>query len=78
MPSALWGSCALMMGMTVGCWWAFTYSREGYIPQMFGSIRAVCSAVSELTDFPVGGIMWGDCKFSFCFDPNLFYFSLLT
>ncbi|KAL1383772.1 hypothetical protein HDK64DRAFT_341102 [Phyllosticta capitalensis] len=59
-PSALWGSCALMMGMTVGCWWAFTYSREGYIPQMFGSIRAVCSAVSELTDFPVGGIMWGD------------------
>ncbi|KAK8181266.1 hypothetical protein BC567DRAFT_284561 [Phyllosticta citribraziliensis] len=59
-PSALWGSCVLMLGMTTACWWAFTYSREGYIPQMFGSMRAVCSAVSELADFPVEGIMWGD------------------
>ncbi|KAK8164177.1 hypothetical protein IWX90DRAFT_514713 [Phyllosticta citrichinensis] len=32
----------------------------GYIPQMFGSMRAICSAVSELADFPVQGIMWGD------------------
>ncbi|KAK7522965.1 uncharacterized protein IWZ02DRAFT_490369 [Phyllosticta citriasiana] len=59
-PSALWGSFALMLVMTFACGWAFTYSREGYIPQMFGSMRAVCSAASELNDFPREGIMWGD------------------
>lgn len=27
-------STVLMMAMTAVCWWAFTYTREGFIPQM--------------------------------------------
>lgn len=27
---------------------------------MFGSIRTLCSATTELDDFPEDGIMWGD------------------
>jgi hypothetical protein len=46
--------------MTSVCWWAFTYRREGFIPQMFGSIRTLCSATTQLDDFPSNGIMWGD------------------
>ena len=46
--------------MTGVCWWAFTYRREGFIPQMFGSIRTLCSATTQLDDFPSKGIMWGD------------------
>jgi hypothetical protein len=46
--------------MTSVSWWAFTYRREGFIPQMFGSIRTLCSATTQLDDFPSNGIMWGD------------------
>jgi hypothetical protein len=27
---------------------------------MFGSIRTLCSATTQLDDFPSNGIMWGD------------------
>lgn len=50
------------MVMTATCWWAFTYTREGFMPQMFGSIRACCAATTELEDFSKEGIQWGDCK----------------
>lgn len=30
---------------------------------MFGSIRTLCAATSQLNDFPVAGIHWGDCEF---------------
>ena len=46
--------------MTATCWWAFTYRREGFIPQMFGSIRVLCAATSQLDDFPSNGVQWGD------------------
>ena len=46
--------------MTGVCWWAFTYKREGFIPQMFGSIRTICAATTQLDDFPTSGIQWGD------------------
>ncbi|CAD6442483.1 33baad1a-6dfe-4dc4-a074-25ebd4144f31 [Sclerotinia trifoliorum] len=53
-------SSLLMVGQTAVCWWAFTYRREGFIPQMYGSIRACCASTSELEDFGNGGIQWGD------------------
>jgi hypothetical protein len=28
-------STVLMIAMTAVCWWAFTYTREGFIPQMY-------------------------------------------
>lgn len=46
--------------MTGVCWWAYTYKREGFIPQMFGSIRTLCAATSSLDDFPAAGVQWGD------------------
>lgn len=46
--------------MTGACWWAFTYKREGFIPQMYGSIRVLCAATTQLDDFPSNGIQWGD------------------
>jgi hypothetical protein len=54
-----------MIAMTVICWWAFTYTREGFIPQMYGSIRTCCASTTELTDFNRDGIIWGDCKTPF-------------
>ncbi|KAB2572431.1 hypothetical protein DBV05_g8912 [Lasiodiplodia theobromae] len=59
-PDGVWGSCALLLAMTSACWWAYTYRREGFIPQMFGSIRALCASTSNLSDFPMEGIHWGD------------------
>ncbi|GME40629.1 Nad-binding protein [Neofusicoccum parvum] len=59
-PDGVWGSSALLLAMTSCCWWAFTYKREGFIPQMFGSIRTLCASTSELHDFPAEGIHWGD------------------
>lgn len=56
----LWISTFLVLLMTGICWWAFTYKREGYIPQMFGSIRTLCAATTQLDDFPNVGIKWGD------------------
>lgn len=50
-----------MMAMTATCWWA-SYTREGFMPQMFGSIRACCAATTELEDFREEGIQWGDRK----------------
>ena len=51
-----------MIAMTSVCWWAFTYSREGYMPQMYGSIRVICASTGSLKWFPAEGIQWGDCK----------------
>ncbi|KAF2494006.1 hypothetical protein BU16DRAFT_512224 [Lophium mytilinum] len=56
----LWAATVLILFMTGLCWWAFTYRREGFIPQMFGSLRACCAATSELDDFTPDGIQWGD------------------
>lgn len=55
------------MAMTATCWWAYTYRREGFIPQMYGSIRACCAATSELDMFPRAGIQWGDRKLLYIF-----------
>ena len=49
-----------MCGMTYACWWAFTYTREGFIPQMYGSIRVCSAATTSLNEFGEGGVMWGD------------------
>ncbi|KAL8714240.1 MAG: hypothetical protein Q9220_001969 [cf. Caloplaca sp. 1 TL-2023] len=57
---SVWLSTILMLAQTAVCWWAFTYSREGFMPQMYGSIRAACAATTELKSFPKAGIMWGD------------------
>ncbi|KAL8818852.1 MAG: hypothetical protein Q9223_002596 [Gallowayella weberi] len=57
---AVWLSTALMLAQTGICWWAFTYSREGFMPQMYGSIRACCAATTQLARFPRAGIQWGD------------------
>ncbi|KAL8630783.1 hypothetical protein Q9189_003543 [Teloschistes chrysophthalmus] len=57
---AVWLSTILMLAQTGVCWWAFTYSREGFMPQMYGSIRACCAATTQLTSFPKEGIQWGD------------------
>ncbi|KAL8958559.1 MAG: hypothetical protein Q9193_004407 [Seirophora villosa] len=57
---AIWLSTVLMLAQTGICWWAFTYSREGFMPQMYGSIRACCAATTELRRFPRAGIQWGD------------------
>ncbi|PVH94683.1 hypothetical protein DM02DRAFT_692550 [Periconia macrospinosa] len=56
----LWISTSLILLMTGGCWWAFRYRREGVIPQMYGSMRVLCAATTQLDDFPVTGIQWGD------------------
>jgi hypothetical protein len=42
------------------CWWAFTYKREGFIPQMFGSVRVLMASTTVLDDFPDNGVQWGD------------------
>ncbi|KAL8669565.1 MAG: hypothetical protein Q9168_005847 [Polycauliona sp. 1 TL-2023] len=57
---AVWVSTILMLAQTGICWMAFGYSREGFMPQMYGSIRACCAATTQLTTFPKAGIMWGD------------------
>ncbi|KAL8770217.1 MAG: hypothetical protein Q9209_004059 [Squamulea sp. 1 TL-2023] len=57
---SIWLSTILMLAQTGICWWAFTYSREGFMPQMYGSIRACCAATTQLTKFPKAGIQWGD------------------
>ncbi|KAF2731566.1 hypothetical protein EJ04DRAFT_442768 [Polyplosphaeria fusca] len=56
----LWIATFLVLLMTVVCWWAFTYKREGFIPTMFGSIRVLCAATTQLDDFPARGVKWGD------------------
>ncbi|KAF7887503.1 hypothetical protein EAF00_009797 [Botryotinia globosa] len=53
-------STVLMIGQTAICWWAFTYRREGFIPRMYGSIRACRASTSELEDLGRGSIQWGD------------------
>ncbi|KAL8690078.1 MAG: hypothetical protein Q9218_004392 [Villophora microphyllina] len=57
---SVWLSTIFMLAQTGICWWAFTYSREGFMPQMYGSIRACCAATTQLTSFPKQGIQWGD------------------
>ncbi|KAF3049556.1 hypothetical protein E8E11_004502 [Didymella keratinophila] len=56
----VWTATFLSLLMTGVCWWAFTYEREGFIPQMYGSIRVLCAATTQLDDFPPNGIQWGD------------------
>jgi hypothetical protein len=46
--------------MTGVCWWASTYTREGFIPQMNGSIRALSAGTTQFDDFPSNGVQWGD------------------
>ena len=58
----VWLSTALVIGMTSACWSAFTYTREGFMPQMYGSIRACCAATTELNYFRSGPLKWGDRK----------------
>ncbi|KAE9375205.1 hypothetical protein N431DRAFT_369428 [Stipitochalara longipes BDJ] len=53
-------STVLIIGMTAVCWWAFTYRREGFIPQMYGTVRTLCASTTELIDFNPDGILWGD------------------
>jgi hypothetical protein len=55
-----WIATFLILLMTGVCWWAFTYKREGFVPQMFGSIRVLMAATSQLDDFPENGLQWGD------------------
>ncbi|KAL3422988.1 hypothetical protein PVAG01_04735 [Phlyctema vagabunda] len=50
----------LMIVMTSVCWWAFSYKREGFMPQMYGSIRVCCASTTNLTSFNTDGISWGD------------------
>ena len=56
----VWAATFLIMLMTGVCWWAYTYKREGFIPQMFGSIRTLCAATTSLDDFPTTGVQWSD------------------
>ncbi|MCJ1403004.1 hypothetical protein MMC11_006226 [Xylographa trunciseda] len=66
----VWISTVLMLAMTSVCWWAFTYKREGFIPQMYGSMRACCSATTELDSFGSEGVMWGDLTAPDLQDPR--------
>ena len=59
---AIWLSTILIIGITVACWCTFTYRREGFMPQMYGSIRACCAATTGLERFSGNGIKWGDRK----------------
>ncbi|RYN46496.1 hypothetical protein AA0114_g8217 [Alternaria tenuissima] len=56
----LWFATFLILLMTAVCWWAFTYKREGFIPQMFGSVRVIMASTTSLDGFPDNGIQWGD------------------
>ena len=56
----IWAATFLILSMTGVCWWAYTFKREGFIPQMFGSVRVLCAATSSLDDFPTEGVQWGD------------------
>ena len=56
--------------MTATCWWAFTYIRQGFIPQMYGSIRVCCAAATQLDNHGEKGIMWGDCTLNLYFLSN--------
>ncbi|KAH4443851.1 hypothetical protein HBI46_152800 [Parastagonospora nodorum] len=56
----LWVATFLILLMTGVCWWAFTYKREGFIPQMFGSIRVLMASTTQLDGFPDNGVQWGD------------------
>ena len=58
----VWLATLLMLSMTPICWWAFTYKREGFMPMMYGSIRTICAAATEMSDFTKEGIKWGDRK----------------
>jgi hypothetical protein len=55
-----WMATCFMMTMTAVCWWAFTYKREGFIPQMYGSMRVLCASTTELFEFGHDGVMWGE------------------
>lgn len=61
----VWLATVLMIAMTSVCWWAFTYSREGYMPQFYGSIRVICASTGSLRWFPSEGIQWGDRESNF-------------
>lgn len=60
-PWGLFGSTLMLIIMTITCWHTFSYRREGFIPQMYGSIRVLCAAASRLDDFNDDGVVkWGD------------------
>ncbi|MCJ1353819.1 MAG: hypothetical protein MMC33_003806 [Icmadophila ericetorum] len=56
----VWLATVLMLVVMCLCWWAFTYRRKGFMPQMYGSIRTCCAVTSELNEFSKEGIQWGD------------------
>jgi hypothetical protein len=58
----VWVSTVLICVMTALCWKAYSYKREGFMPQMFGSVRVCCASTTELDEFSAEGIQWGDCK----------------
>ncbi|KAF8248073.1 hypothetical protein K440DRAFT_680348 [Wilcoxina mikolae CBS 423.85] len=62
-PFPLFAATFCMVMMTWGCWWAFFYTREGFIPTMYGSVRVMCSSTVGLKDIRRRGIIWGDCEY---------------
>jgi len=59
-PFPLYASTILMLGMTIVCWWAYYYKREGFIPTMYGSARACYAGTVGTTKIGSNGLKWGD------------------
>ena len=49
-----------MIAMTSACYWAFTYKREGFMPQFYGSMRVCLASTTSLHEFSEQGVLWGD------------------
>lgn len=63
-PWGLFGSTLMLIVMTITCWSTFSFRREGFIPQMYGSIRVLCAATSRLDDFNDDDVVkWGDREY---------------
>ena len=65
-PQIVYGSYALflatilMIAMTSACYWAFTYKREGFMPQFYGSMRICLASTTSLHELSEKGVLWGD------------------
>ncbi|KAB2574670.1 hypothetical protein DBV05_g6648 [Lasiodiplodia theobromae] len=53
-PNGLFGSTAMLIIMTIVCWRTFSYRREGFIPQMYGSIRWDKENCSDVPAYRLG------------------------
>lgn len=60
-PFTLYASTILMLGMTIICWLAYYHKREGFIPTMYGSVRACYAATVGMKKIGRTGVKWGDC-----------------